>query len=540
MTTPQRLRLPFAALFPVFFAGAVLAGSGATNPEAPGMRIGTVTLRIEPIFDADNPREARAVFRLADRLHVDTRASSLRSLLLFAPGDAFSQRLLDETARNLRTQRHIRDPIVRPVAIHDGLVDVEVLVRDVWTTNPGASFGRAGGANSSSLEFEELNLFGFGKQVSIGYKQSSERTSYTAKWYDPSLLGTRWRDTIAVTQSDDGEGYELALEHPFYALDARRSMGISAIRDSRIDRFYSLGHEVAAYAHEANTLDAYVGWSNGLRDARTRRWVAGYRSEIADFSQLPDASLEAALPGHRALAYPYLRFESIEDDFETARNRDQIGRTEDLCFGARYALELGWASDAFGADRSAVMVRALASRGLRLAGERSLFVSGEASGRLESGSPTDALIAGQVRYYHPTGTRSLFFAAVSGAVGRNLDADHELRLDGEEGLRGYPLHYQSGSSRVLLTLEERVFTHWTLFGLAQIGAAAFVDAGRTWGPSVADAESLGLLSDVGVGLRLGNSRSALANVLHLDVAFPLGGDASIRQAQFLIQTRRSF
>jgi hypothetical protein len=45
---------------------------------------------------------------------------------------------------------------------------------------------------------------------------------------------------------------------------------------------------------------------------------------------------------------------------------------------------------------------------------------------------------------------------------------------------------------------------------------------------------------VGLGLRLGNSRSALGNVLHVDVAFPLDGDKSISQLQFLVETQRSF
>ena len=52
--------------------------------------------------------------------------------------------------------------------------------------------------------------------------------------------------------------------------------------------------------------------------------------------------------------------------------------------------------------------------------------------------------------------------------------------------------------------------------------------------------SQGLLKDVGFGLRLGNSRSALGNVLHLDVAFPLDGDSSIDSVQFLVETQRSF
>jgi hypothetical protein len=145
----------------------------------------------------------------------------------------------------------------------------------------------------------------------------------------------------------------------------------------------------------------------------------------------------------------------------------------------------------------------------------------------------------------------MFFAEISGAVGSNLDADHAQLLDGESGLRGYPLRFQFGSSRALLTLEERVYTHWSILHLAQVGAAVFADVGRTWGPvpfgaalawsgTPADTNNLGTLSDIGFGLRLGNMRSALANVLHLDVAVPLQGSYSIRDVQFLVQTKHSF
>jgi hypothetical protein len=49
-----------------------------------------------------------------------------------------------------------------------------------------------------------------------------------------------------------------------------------------------------------------------------------------------------------------------------------------------------------------------------------------------------------------------------------------------------------------------------------------------------------VLKDVGLGLRLGNMRSALGNVVHIDVAFPLDADPSISKVQFIIQAERSF
>ena len=549
MTTLQRLRHCLAAAFLIACAPAAPARDmiepralpGTAELETSGARIGAVTLRVEPIFDPSDEREARSLFRVADRLHMDTRASTLRAHLLFEPGDPYSQRVLDETARKLREQRYIREPVVRPVAFHDGVVDVEVLVHDVWSTNPGASFGRTGGANSSGFEFEELNLFGFGKQVSLGFKKNTDRTSYTARWHDPSVWGSRWQDTVAITRSDDGRGYELGLERPFYSLDARWSAGFSAVQDSGTDRVYALGETIAEYQRDTNAFDVHFGWSSGLHEGYAHRWIAGFRRENAEFAAEPAAqSATALVPRGRELAFPYLRFESLQDDFETTRNHDQIARTEDLYFGRRFAVELGWAAPAFGADRSAALLSAQASRGFRLAHERSLFVSSELSGRLENGAPADTLLSSQLRYYRPTGARSMFFAALSGALGSKLDADHGLVLDGQFGLRGYPLHYQTGSSRALLTFEERLFTNWSLWRIAQVGGAVFFDAGRTSGASVGGGESLGTLTDVGFGLRLGNSRSALANVLHLDVAFPLGGDPSIRNVQFLIQTRRSF
>ena len=122
----------------------------------------------------------------------------------------------------------------------------------------------------------------------------------------------------------------------------------------------------------------------------------------------------------------------------------------------------------------------------------------------------------------------------------SLDPDMQLLLGGDNGLRGYPLRYESGTSRGLLTVEQRVFTDWYPFRLARVGAAVFTDVGRTWGSGVIGNSDPGILSDVGFGLRLGNTRSGLGNVLHIDFAFPLGNTAGIQGFQFLVQTFQSF
>ncbi len=514
---------------------------GDAELEAQGARIGSVTLRIQPIFDPDKPGEKKAIFRLADRWHIDTRESAIRAQLLFSSGDPYSRRVLDETERNLRDLRFIREPVICVVGYHDGLVDLEVVTHDVWTLNPGVSYGRAGGKDSGSIQLEELNLLGYGKHVAIDYSNNVDRSSYTLKWQDPNVGGSRWRNTITVTDSDDGNGATFELGRPFFSLDTRWSTGLSFESDDSIESVYRLGHQVAEYRRDAKNGDIHYGWSRGLQDGWTRRSIAGLRYDQAQYAEEPGSTAPAALPADRKLTYPYLRIEAIQDDFQTTRNLDLIARTEDLQFGTRYALELGWASTAYGSDRNAAILRAEASRGFRLRGDRSLFLTGALQSRVESGSAQDALLSGELRFYRQTSPRSTFFTSLTGQVGHNLDADHELVLGGEDGLRGYPLRYQTGDGRALLTVEQRIYTKRSLWKIADIGGAVFFDMGRTWGNSAfGPTESQGLLKDIGFGLRLGNSRSALGNVLHLDIAFPLDGDSTISDVQFLVRTKRTF
>ena len=52
----------------------------------------------------------------------------------------------------------------------------------------------------------------------------------------------------------------------------------------------------------------------------------------------------------------------------------------------------------------------------------------------------------------------MFYAGFSAGIGHELDADHELTIGGDTGLRGYPLRYQAGSATALVTLPKPVTT----------------------------------------------------------------------------------
>ena len=129
---------------------------------------------------------------------------------------------------------------------------------------------------------------------------------------------------------------------------------------------------------------------------------------------------------------------------------------------------------------------------------------------------------------------------LEGTAGDNLDLDNPVTLGGDSGLRGYPIRYQNGDSKLLFSIEQRYYTDWYPFRLFRVGGAIFADTGRTWGPNPVGEENFGWLTDVGVGLRLAPTRFSTDKVAHLDFAFPLGGDPSLDTVQIILEAKRSF
>jgi hypothetical protein len=408
--------------------------------------------------------------------------------------------------------------------------------------SPGISFGRKGGANSSSVEFEDENFLGRGKRLSLGHGQDVDRSGVGFIYDDPNVLGSWWRSRLQYLNNSDGYGQDFVLERPFYSLDSHWGVGFEGHRLEQRNSRYQLGEVVDAFDERAERFGIYGGWSAGLKDGWTRRWLVGMRLDSSRFAPVEGTELLAALPQDRRLVYPWLGVELIEDAFDTTHNQDQLQRTEDIQFGWRMRAELGLAAQSVGSDRNATLVNLQAGSGYRFHdGADSLFFVTKASSRMESGTLRDGLLSGEARYYHRHTPNRLFFAGLTAASGFNLDLDHQILIGGDSGLRGYPLRYQGGDASVIATVEERFFTRWYPFRLAHVGAAVFADAGQSFGKDVFGRSSAGLLSDVGFGLRLGNSRSALGNVLHLDVAFPLSATGSQASSpQFLIQTKTSF
>ena len=508
--------------------------------EREGARVGQVIIKVQDIFDTTRPVENARLFRLANRWHINTRESTVLDRLLVRSGDLYREWVVCESERLLRDTRYLYDATITPTRYADGIVDLEVVTRDVWTLNPGVSFGRKGGKSTSGIEFEELNLFGRGTQVSVKQQNEVDRDIQSFRYIDNQIGSGWWSLELEHSDFSDGGAQRVVLEKPFYALDTREAYGVFWFKDERIDPRYNDGDLLGRYRRESATKTLYVGRSAGLREGSVTRWTFGLLDESASFQRAElDASL-LTIPADRRFVYPWAQFDWIEDDFRVLRNRDQIERNEDFQYGWRIRGRLGRALESWGSDRNAWLLAGELHKGYELDSKSSLFIAGGLGARYEEDGLRNAKLSASARYYHHQSDRRLFFASAEIESGEKLDLDNEIVLGGENGLRGYPLRYRNGQGRWTVTLEQRGFTDWYPFRLVHVGAAAFVDVGGTWGNVDGQRSRHDILADAGVGLRLGNSRSALGNVLHIDLAFPLQGDRSIKSMQIIVETKKSF
>ena len=541
----RKARVALVALAIAFTAADALSAEALPSfatLEKEGAIVGKIRIDAHNIFDLEDASENNALFRLVNRLHVQTHEGVIRRLLLFRPGERVSVRAVEETERVMRTNRFLYEVTITPAAVHDGIVDIDVITRDTWTLDLTGRFGRSGGTNSTAFGILDYNFLGTGVRLGISQVSDVDRHgTQVLVGYAQAFDG--WTGVNLVRgHYSDGDRSTASVVRPFYSLDTRWAAGASWDRWNRIDNLYNAGEVAAKYRHRSDMGEIFAGWSPGLVAGWTQRLSVGAALQDHAYETVPLQTAAFPQPTDHDMRGLFLRHELVEDRFVKLRNRDQIARAEFFAMGFTSQLQLTRAIQGLGASRSAWLYSAAASRGFSLSPSEDLLLASVTLQRqiASTGKPLTQA-GGLLRYFAPHGPYRAFYASISAdRLSRGAAAPDELLLGGDNGLRGYPLRYQSGDRRALLTLEERVYTDWYPFRLARVGAAVFYDTGRAWGGVNPNRIDPGWLSDVGVGLRIALDRAAFGNVLHADVAVPFPRAPGKKSVQFIVKTGVTF
>ncbi len=535
-------------------AGYAQTDSIATCPHG---RISRIVIDNHSIFETGDGHEDASsswVTRLANTLHVKTRASFIRHELLIKEGDCYDPFLLEESGRLLRAYNFLAQAEVTAVDEPNGEKRVVVHTKDDWTTKVDLGVSVDAGLRLEVLDISEENFLGRGILTSAFYRQRDERRDIGGRLGIPHFLGTRAIASVQAGRTRVGTFADQSIVYPFLGEVGRVSFRQSYRRDDQLFPYATGGSqpfshvllplldkgiEVRAAGRlgepgnlttfglgiSRSTLD-FEGFPGNVEVARNSNF-SGRDSAPAGVADL----LTGQTHGHSITSVEFLIGQS-NVHFRRVRGLDALDGEMDVRLGSQFDGSLARSVDVrpeagqAGAEIMGARARLYAAGGV---GSSLLFGNVELQGRqFLSGGPDGAGwddVIGELDLYAYLRSHRLpgqtFFARVSGAGGWSMTTPFQLTLGGRSNLRGLTIEDFPGGRRLLLTLEDRVFLHWPLPDLFDTGFTLFGDAGRVWAGDVPYGNDSGWRGTLGLGLRFGFP-SGTRNVLRADLAFPVG------------------
>ena len=512
----------------VHYATSSLSGgpvdSSSFNPE--GLIIDTIIIDNRNIYDIEDPRYSGFLFKTVNRLHMVTRAHLIKDELLFESGDRYSDDIALETARNLRVRFPFNDAWIETEPVGDSAVVVRVVTIDQWSLIGGVrSLSTDGNETNIKLGFEERNLLGYARFLSIDYGIQEKDDNYiTALYRSYRTFGKPIRLELDYSNNPTGEFKELTVARPFYNLDQRFSFQMEmGTRGGRTDRYFE-GRRVAQWESDADEFSLELN----------RRWGSYHRKIglIAEYEYLYKRSYDRGIYIGEEQTFDVADFPAdslyhqvnvgVEFTFRrylVVKRINGFEYNEDFDAGAQFGVKVGRAFRPGFEDHlyDYAEFEALATRqfsGFILTAEydRAFWFRREEDLRRQ----TQFLL----RLYNNSlpfmtlAMESVYFSDKS-------NDPYPIHLGGKTGIRGYDTFFRSGDRAHFINLESRFFPGLELLSV-KIGGALFTDLGRTF-LREQDFTFRDYYVSVGGGLRLSFEKWSRTELLRCDVALTRGG-----------------
>jgi len=522
LTTLQRRFPTWAAIL----LAAVSAVGAAPVAESPldGQKIISIIVIRQNIFDTAAPGTSSWPYRAANALHTKTRERFIRSMLLFAEGEPFSAQLAAESARLLRSLGFLNPVKISARPATDG-VEVTVETRDQWTLDVGASFDLFGNRSSWSVAFEESNFLGTGREVKVKYSEDSERTTWKYMFFDPNILGTRWRAWFEHRNASDGHLNRVRAEYPFFSLATPRAGGGAWFDERLIEYLYSAGEQQVSGTRESENFRIWGGQRlAGTSDEITRRLRVGWdhqRIAYDDWRWQDGRPFET--PESRAVDGPRIEVETITERFVVVRGFRAWSVQEDVALGPNYSAGMTLSHPTLGGDEPRVLLDGRWNIA-RQHGRWMTLASAWTSGRIDDGEARNWIVGFQIAGAQ-IGRRG-FQARLKVEASHELDRDLQLTLGAENGLRGWNPDTFDGTGRAVANVQWRFLIKENILHLASLGGMVFADAGHSWGARVGRSTER-VRGDIGVGLLADLLRVSRVHLVRLEVALPDDGSGLV-------------
>ena len=529
------LRARFVLCLLLAIAGPSLAQDCGPHGESlEGLPILEVSIDNGDIFDLEREEQSLWIHRWANKLHINTRKKTIEEQLLFDPRDGYSQQLIDETERLLRSRGYIHDAKITAEEVCGEGVKLAVTTTDNWTLTPSISLSRSGGETRTAFELQESNLLGLGTEIIVLTESDEERDSNAFVYRDKNWLGDFKSLGLEIADNSDGHVYRVSTVRPFVKLDSKYAYAVRASSIERENPVYEQGDEIARIGEMNDSLLVSYGWSEGLVDNAVSRYRAGWFVNELRYNRVDDPNID--LPEDVDKSYPFFEYEYLKVRYVEKINFRVMGITEDVKLGSSLRARIGWKDEAYESTEEGHVLALNYNFGSFITTDTlGLFDLGLSHESNETIDDTGRL-AMHVQLFNFQGVNHSYVFSGRLEAAQNPELFERIEVGGDSGLKGYPVRFQNGDRAFTLSAERRVYFNVYLWQLLKFGFAVFAEAGSAWN----NGENPVWLGDIGAGLRLVSTRQSSAKVLHIDLAFPLSEEDEIDEYQLYIKARTEF
>ena len=568
MQSRRRARRALASLAASIAAGgAPLAGAQDPEPCAAG-RIAHVFIDNHSIFDTSDPAldpRFRWAYRTANSLHARTGPEVIERELRFTEGDCLDPFLLAESERLLRELGFLASVDVFSVRQPDGTHHVIVNTRDEWSTKVDirADFDE-GGLLLRGVRLAEDNIAGSGQSAGVYFRQDPELDArdYGLAYSTPQAFGSRWDFGVEAGRTRVGDAFGYGVAYPFigetgtWAAEqgfgvAERFFGLQVDDSSRVlipiqsqQGSFAVGRR---FGSRGNLTIAGLAllWSNvqypaglgppllSVSDIETPLEDPLVEATVREQMESVRALRAAVVLGRRSIRWVQRRgfdtMRALQDiplgaelQFAVGRSINPVSDEDDLITAVTFYAG-GGGNDALVVARARTDFRRLLSGG----------------GADDDAEFIDLLAEGELLgYLRPDieGGHTLFFRAAAQG-GWNTVTPFQLTLGSEGGLRGISRDRAPGGRRATFALEDRMYFGWPFRDVLDLGATAFLEAGRMWAGDAPFGRNTDWNYTLGVGLRAAFPAGS-RTTLRVDYARPFGPEAA--GGRILIEVREPF
>lgn len=498
------------------------------------------------------------LFDVGNKLHIESRDGTIRRRLLFHEGDTITKARLLETERALRGELFLADCIVEVMDWGDGTAHVNVHTWDHWSLTLPISINKKGDRWLYYLGIVEYNILGTGQKLALITGQELERKLNYVEYLNNAFLPWKLRLSGRASLLSDGYNYSMALEKPMQSRTQQYSFSASASGQELTERVYYDGNRfenlsgppayvdsVKQLEGETNTLVQFdnVGTHNvNLSGTRSfgvyNKLDAGLFLKYRDrylvdgrYRYSPLLARDMSIDGSvheintRTDVAPGFTMSFARYDYKTVHNYHNLKWSENMDVGMRFTTrfgmnveELGSANSDFYMSHDAIYVNSWLD-------QHFLNVSAQMTSWINSaGDWDDGVVNGEFAYQWKPVSSTATLLSTSWWNYFAMEKSQQLLLGEDDGLNGYPVLYYAGQASFLGEIEQRWFPAFEI-GTLVPAFAAFLNGGNTF-PTWDKFDPENLHYSVGVGLRIGLSKSTQKIVNHLNLSWPLEKDLS--------------